>query len=106
MVAVVDAALARRRITTAKLLRWKDEMPSEAEMLPRDKYTLFDRKERRYRKGIHSKSGPFVLHCYPLVPCDSSGIVTACFSSVFIRRFLAMMQWEHKPEICSEPAAG
>jgi hypothetical protein len=29
-------------------------MPSEAEMLPRDKYTVFDRKVRGYRKGIHS----------------------------------------------------
>jgi hypothetical protein len=29
-------------------------MPSEAEMLPRDKYTVFDRKQRGYRKGIHS----------------------------------------------------
>lgn len=25
-------------------------------MLPRDKYTMFDRKEKRYRKGIHSES--------------------------------------------------
>ncbi len=25
-------------------------------MLPRDKYTLFDKKEKTYRKGIHSKS--------------------------------------------------
>lgn len=31
-------------------------MPTEAEMLPRDKYTMFDRKEKRYRKGIHSES--------------------------------------------------
>lgn len=29
-------------------------MPTEAEMLPKDKYTMFDRKEKRYRKGIHS----------------------------------------------------
>ena len=31
-------------------------MPTEAEMLPKDKYTMFDRKEKRYRKGIHSES--------------------------------------------------
>lgn len=31
-------------------------MPTEAEMLPKDKYTMFDRKEKRYRKGIHSRS--------------------------------------------------
>lgn len=30
-------------------------MPTEAEMLPKDKYTMFDRKEKRYRKGIHSR---------------------------------------------------
>jgi hypothetical protein len=29
-------------------------MPTEAQMLPRDKYTMFDRKAPRYRKGIHS----------------------------------------------------
>ena len=34
--------------------RWKAEMPSEAEMLPKDKYTVFARNERGYRKGIHS----------------------------------------------------
>ena len=33
--------------------RWKREMPTEAEMKPKDKYTIFDRKEKRYRKGIH-----------------------------------------------------
>lgn len=36
------------------LERWKEEMPKEEEMLPRDKYTIFDRKAKRYRKGIHS----------------------------------------------------
>jgi hypothetical protein len=25
-------------------------------MLPKDKYTIFDRKEKKYRKGIHSES--------------------------------------------------
>lgn len=30
-------------------------MPTEQEMLPKDKYTVFDRKVKRYRKGIHSK---------------------------------------------------
>lgn len=29
-------------------------MPREEEMLPKDKYTIFDRKEKRYRKGVHS----------------------------------------------------
>lgn len=35
--------------------RWYSEMPREEEMLPKDKYTMFDRKERSYRKGIHSR---------------------------------------------------
>ncbi|KZL67445.1 60s ribosomal protein mitochondrial, partial [Colletotrichum incanum] len=53
VVATVDAALAKKGETVAALERWKDEMPTEAEMLPRDKYTMFDRKEKKYRKGIH-----------------------------------------------------
>lgn len=31
-------------------------MPREEEMLPKDKYTIFDKKEKKYRKSIHSKS--------------------------------------------------
>lgn len=39
---------------TIKLLeRWKADMPTEQEMVSRDKYTMFDRKERGYRKGVH-----------------------------------------------------
>jgi Mitochondrial ribosomal protein L31 len=30
-------------------------MPREEEMLPKDKYSIFDRKEKKYRKGIHSE---------------------------------------------------
>jgi len=41
-------------MTTKQLQRWNDEMPREEEMLPKDKYTIFDRKEKKYRKGIHS----------------------------------------------------
>ncbi|KAI9672652.1 MAG: hypothetical protein M1831_000087 [Alyxoria varia] len=33
--------------------RWDEEMPREEGMLPKDKYTIFDPKERKYRKGIH-----------------------------------------------------
>ena len=43
-----------------KVEAWKKEMPTEQEMLPKDKYTVFDRKVKRYRKGIHSKC-PFAL---------------------------------------------
>ena len=44
--------------TTKNLERWKEEMPTEEEMRPKDKYTMFDRKEKSYRKGVHSE---FVL---------------------------------------------
>jgi type II restriction/modification system DNA methylase subunit YeeA len=54
VVAVVDSALAKKNITTKAVERWKGEMPTEQEMLPKDKYTIFDRKEKKYRKGIHS----------------------------------------------------
>jgi hypothetical protein len=56
VVSTLDNALARRGYKpTNNLVRWKQEMPTEEEMLPKDKYTIFDRKEKRYRKGIHSK---------------------------------------------------
>lgn len=47
-----------------KVDRWKMEMPTEAEMLPKDKYTVFDRKVKRYRKGIHSEfsTSQFAYH--------------------------------------------
>ncbi|KAK4980893.1 hypothetical protein LTR28_012990 [Elasticomyces elasticus] len=50
-----EAAEAQRTGTIKLIERWKAEMPTEAEMLPRDKYTMFDRKEKKYRKGVHSK---------------------------------------------------
>lgn len=40
---------------TKAVERWKEEMPIEQEMVPRDKYTIFDRKEKKYRKSIRSK---------------------------------------------------
>ena len=40
-------------------------MPREEEMLPKDKYTIFDRKEKKYRKGIHSE------FLFPAKLCDS-----------------------------------
>lgn len=54
VVSTVEAALAKNGETVKALELWKAEMPTEQEMLPRDKYTMFDRKEKRYRKGIHS----------------------------------------------------
>ncbi|PQE34122.1 ribosomal subunit l31 protein [Rutstroemia sp. NJR-2017a WRK4] len=53
VVATLDKALAKIGTTTKNLERWKEEMPTEQEMLPKDKYTIFDRKEKKYRKGIH-----------------------------------------------------
>ena len=46
--------MAKKGETLKSLERWKAEMPTEAEMLPRDKYTMFSRTAKRYRKGIHS----------------------------------------------------
>ncbi len=56
VVDTVSAALQRNGAVSAKAIdRWYSEMPREEEMLPKDKYTIFDRKEKRYRKGIHSQ---------------------------------------------------
>ncbi|EFW17572.1 mitochondrial ribosomal protein subunit L31 [Coccidioides posadasii str. Silveira] len=54
VVDTVNAALQRNGGKSAKAVeRWYREMPREEEMLPKDKYTIFDRKEKTYRKGIH-----------------------------------------------------
>jgi Mitochondrial ribosomal protein L31 len=63
IVSIVDKALAKQGLTTKAVERWKDEMPTEAEMLPKDKYTIFDRKEKKYRKGIHSKFSSIYVTC-------------------------------------------
>lgn len=39
--------------------RWKAEMPTEAEMRPKDKYTFFDKKEKGFRKGVHGECLPW-----------------------------------------------
>lgn len=62
--AVLDRALAKQNITTKAVERWKVEMPVEQEMLPKDKYTIFDRKEKKYRKGIHSEFQAWNLELY------------------------------------------
>ncbi|PFH61031.1 hypothetical protein XA68_18396 [Ophiocordyceps unilateralis] len=53
VVATVSSAMAATGQTVEAVERWKAEMPTEQEMQPRDKYTIFDRKAKRYRKGIH-----------------------------------------------------
>lgn len=55
LVSIVDKALLKQGVTTKAVERWKAEMPIEQEMVPKDKYTMFDRKEKKYRKGIHSE---------------------------------------------------
>jgi hypothetical protein len=55
VVATLDTALARQGESMKRVERWKVEMPTEEEMLPKDKYTVFDRKVKRYRKGLHSE---------------------------------------------------
>lgn len=58
VVATLDAALAKKGEALESVERWKREMPTEAEMVPRDKYSIFDRKVKGYRKGIHSEFSP------------------------------------------------
>ncbi|KAF8466668.1 mitochondrial ribosomal protein L31-domain-containing protein [Kalaharituber pfeilii] len=53
VVETLSAALAKQGTTIKEIERWKAEMPTEAEMEPKDKYTVFARYERKYRKGIH-----------------------------------------------------
>ncbi|KJR85853.1 mitochondrial 54S ribosomal protein YmL31 [Sporothrix schenckii 1099-18] len=57
VIGTLDTALAKQGQTLNALERWKEEMPKEEEMQARDKYTIFDRKAKRYRKGIHSTFG-------------------------------------------------
>ena len=55
VVATLNGSLLRNKQSiTHSIERWNAEMPREEEMLSKDKYTIFDRKEKKYRKGIHS----------------------------------------------------
>ncbi|KAF7845878.1 hypothetical protein BT93_L0202 [Corymbia citriodora subsp. variegata] len=53
VVDTVSVALSKQGHSTKAVERWYTEMPREEEMLAKDKYTIFDRKEKKYRKGIH-----------------------------------------------------
>lgn len=66
VVDTLSAALTRTGQSTKAVERWYAEMPREEEMLPKDKYTLFDKKEKSYRKSIHSMPNPHSHHS--LVP--------------------------------------
>lgn len=54
VVDTLSAALQRNGQSTKAVERWYAEMPREEEMVPKDKYTIFDKKEKTYRKGLHS----------------------------------------------------
>ena len=75
VVATLDNALGRLGKSMKKVERWKMEMPTEGEMLPKDKYTIFDRKVKRYRKGIHSKSfcSGWGMAVHMVAACDWTG---------------------------------
>ncbi|RMJ29084.1 hypothetical protein PHISP_00027 [Aspergillus sp. HF37] len=53
VVDTLSTALQRNGHNAKAVDRWYAEMPREQEMVPKDKYTIFDKKERKYRKGIH-----------------------------------------------------
>ena len=55
------SALAQAQGTIKLIERWKAEMPTEQEMLPKDKYTIFDRKAKNYRKGVRSLERMVIL---------------------------------------------
>jgi Mitochondrial ribosomal protein L31 len=67
VVSVVDKALSKQGVTTKAVERWKEDMPIEQEMVPKDKYTMFDRKEKKYRKGIHSQCTSMNTTCPNIV---------------------------------------
>ena len=71
-----DGDQQHQHTTFAELERWQREMPTESEMRPKDKYTMFDRKEKRYRKGVHSTSFfplSFSPHLLPMRLVGKSG---------------------------------
>lgn len=55
VVATVDRALKSSGQGAKVVERWKEEMPTESQMRAKDKYSFFDRKEKGYRKGVHSE---------------------------------------------------
>lgn len=68
VVSTINSALTNNGLTTFGALdRWNDEMPKEEEMVPRDKYTMFTRHEKRYRKGIHSMFAGLLRTCHNML---------------------------------------
>ncbi|KUI64709.1 54S ribosomal protein L31, mitochondrial [Cytospora mali] len=56
VVETLETALAKKGETVKAVERWRAEMPREDEMLAKDKYTIFDRKEKRIAKVDESFS--------------------------------------------------
>ena len=53
VIATVANGLAAQGLTLHKLLRFEKELPKENEMPARDKYWIFNKTSRGYRKGAH-----------------------------------------------------
>ncbi|GAB7347363.1 hypothetical protein MBLNU459_g4298t2 [Dothideomycetes sp. NU459] len=93
-----------RRTGTIKLIeRWKNEMPTEAEMLPRDKYSMFDRKAKGYRKGVHNialaePGEPKTAATRTLEISSSSSSPRQTISSIPQQTDLAVVSTASKPE--------
>ena len=70
------------------------EMPTEGEMKPRDKYSVFDRKVRGYRKGVHSEfySCPFIF--FGVGEDDGDGCEEGWEAWKHERTFVKLLSWE------------
>ncbi|QLG72581.1 hypothetical protein HG535_0D02890 [Zygotorulaspora mrakii] len=51
--AISSKTLLKPRLKTLRLLNKSSIFPKEFQMSSKDKYTVFDKKEKDYRKGIH-----------------------------------------------------
>ncbi|KAG4304957.1 hypothetical protein PORY_001632 [Pneumocystis oryctolagi] len=53
VISTLHNSLSKAGLTCHALERHVREITPEAKMLPKDKYTVFSKKEKKYRKGIH-----------------------------------------------------
>ncbi|KAK9456185.1 mitochondrial ribosomal protein L31-domain-containing protein [Dipodascopsis uninucleata] len=53
VIAIVEAGLREKNMECKSLDILKAELPKESEMLPKDKYTIFNRSSKHYRIGLH-----------------------------------------------------
>ncbi len=54
VIATIDEGLTKAGYQCKSIERAKVEIPKESEMLPIDKYTVYGKHLKGYRKGIHS----------------------------------------------------